>query len=447
MKRHPPGFILPLLVIVLAVSVVTIVAMQLTGESSQTRRTRNSAAALAQAKEALLAGAASGDLLSQDTLYGVLLCPDLGHGMNNTLEGAEMGNCGSAFISSLGRLPRQSLKLDRLLDGDNECIWYAVSGQHKSPQFKNPIVSSAGAKDRIMLNEDTPALLRAVNQNNVALADDDQIVALLFAAGAPLASQNRTRSTTDNVAVCGGNYSASNYLDRFAGFNNAAVNTTANGLSTFVQAPLSDSFNDHLLPITRKEVFDAATRRSDFLSNMQDIALALGACMANSKTFPNATQVNLGSAWDDYANPSNYVAAAGQLSGRLPSISGCTLSPPLDIVYKHWKDHFFYAVSAPFVGTVTSSTPANLCTGNNCLTVNGGASPQAAIIFFSGVRLSNQTRAGATLADIHQYLEGRNASNHPNAGGNADYQSTAASNGFNDVLICIPANLGTPTKC
>jgi len=260
--------------------------------------------------------------------------------------------------------------------------------------------------------------------------------------------QNRGRSTTDDVTLCGGNYTASNYLDRFAGFNNAAVNNTPNALATFVQAPLSDSFNDHVLTITRKEVFDAATRRADFLITMQDIALALGSCMANSKTFPNAANLNLGSIWDAYANPNNYVAVAGQLSGRLPSISGCALSPPLDIVYKHWKDHFFYAVSAPFVGTVTSSTPANLCTGNNCLTVNGGASPQAAIIFFSGVRLNNQTRTGATLADLTQYLEGRNASNHPNAGGNADYQSTAApSNVFNDVLICVPANLGAPTKC
>jgi hypothetical protein len=47
-----------------------------------------------------------------------------------------------------------------------------------------------------------------------------------------------------------------------------------------------------------------------------------------------------------------------------------------------------------------------------------------------------------TRGAIGNYLEGRNAANHPNTGGDGDYESASASAGFNDVLYCIDPALG-----
>lgn len=46
-----------------------------------------------------------------------------------------------------------------------------------------------------------------------------------------------------------------------------------------------------------------------------------------------------------------------------------------------------------------------------------------------------------TRSNISNYLEGRNASDHPNVAGNGNYQSGAASSNFNDILFCIDATL------
>ena len=51
-----------------------------------------------------------------------------------------------------------------------------------------------------------------------------------------------------------------------------------------------------------------------------------------------------------------------------------------------------------------------------------------------------------TRGTIANYLEGRNAANHPNAAGTGNYESGAATATFNDILYCIDANLSV-TSC
>jgi hypothetical protein len=116
-------------------------------------------------------------------------------------------------------------------------------------------------------------------------------------------------------------------------------------------------------------------------------------------------------------------------------------------LWQHWKDHLFYAVALDFQ---PNATPVTTCT--TCLTVNG-AGAYAGVLMFSGSRLTalNQTRDEPpmntdTRSNIGNYLEGRNASNHPNVAGNGDYQSAAASSSFNDILFCIDATLSV-TAC
>ena len=77
-----------------------------------------------------------------------------------------------------------------------------------------------------------------------------------------------------------------------------------------------------------------------------------------------------------------------------------------------------------------------------------GAGTWAAVVMFAGARLPALAQVrdeppmdADTRSAIGNYLEGRNATNHPNAAGNADYQSGAASTTFNDVLFCIDPSL------
>jgi hypothetical protein len=61
---------------------------------------------------------------------------------------------------------------------------------------------------------------------------------------------------------------------------------------------------------------------------------------------------------------------------------------------------------------------------------------------FAGYRLAGQKRSSpADKALIGNYLEDRNSTNHPNAGGNSDYKSGPATTSFNDIAYCIDPSL------
>lgn len=107
-------------------------------------------------------------------------------------------------------------------------------------------------------------------------------------------------------------------------------------------------------------------------------------------------------------------------------------------IWQNWKDHFFYAVAGDYVASPANvPTPAaGACA--NCLTANGGATPYAGIVIFSGERIPGQTRTvlpndADTKQTITNYLEGNNANNFPDATGNGDYQTGTT----NDIAYCI----------
>jgi len=113
-------------------------------------------------------------------------------------------------------------------------------------------------------------------------------------------------------------------------------------------------------------------------------------------------------------------------------------------LWQHWKDHFFYAVSADFSPTSTNVT----CNGNCITTTNGNE--HAAIVMFSGSRTAGQTRTGPVVSadpvvaddpddkqNLVNYLDAEND------GSNTLYDHTGADA---DYLICIDegANPGDP---
>src|SRR5262245_10615806 len=189
---------------------------------------QKTAAALAKAKEALIGYAAS-----DPNRPGVLPCPDTDD------DGSADSPCGALGVTAIGRLPWRTLGLPDLRDGYGECLWYAVSAN-----FKN-----SGASGPARLNSDSPGTL-AVNESTGTLSlAASMVVAIVIAPGPVLPGQNRAPvGTTD----CGGNTTATNYLDTITVGATTFNNATGSGTNNFISAEAvpTSQLNDRLLPIT-----------------------------------------------------------------------------------------------------------------------------------------------------------------------------------------------------
>lgn len=399
---------------------------------------------------------------------GFLPCPELA---SNLVEGREAGSCGAKGVSSLGRLPWESLATAPLRDGYGHCLWYAVSGNYKN----NPKAD--------VLNRDIPGQFRIVDaQTGQTIADD--VVAVLFSPGPPLAGQNRT-TTFGSYRYCGDDFSAAAYLDAHtvagASINNANISTTSGAITTLVAghpgAAHSASFNDQLVWITRSELFAVIDQRPDiqrlFDASQQGPALAQRSarCLARFGN-KNPTALDRRLPWaaplviSDFSNGS-FNDQSGLLAGRLPFLadhsrsatgntlmSGCSgtsgssscrlLRPGTNtnpvcssgpgVAVTHdpwkpvagdpgnwnsnslhgwwdkWKDHLFYALAPAFTPTATAPARTSLtpCALGNCLTVDG-TGPYAAVVVDAGPPLGTQQRQNHTdRTTLGNYLEGQN---------------------------------------
>ncbi|MGI9341935.1 MAG: hypothetical protein ACR2QV_03755 [Gammaproteobacteria bacterium] len=416
------------------------------------------AAAMQLAKDALLGYALTfGDRNPGE--YGFLPCPDLD--ASGDEGAADAAGCGPADQSVLGRVPWRTLGLAPRPADTRDCLWLAVSGGYKN-----------GANKTAMLNADTRGLFEVFAQDASTYlagpAPADRAVAVLIAPGAVLAGQNRTPAA--GTAQCGGNYAANGYLDAVGGIDNAVVAPSPDVIDRFAIGP-EPGANDRVLTITRREIADAYYARADFVQSLTDLATAVAGCVADYglKNPGGATDLRL--PWPAPVNLTDYRVAAeyddtpvGELSGRVPDgvndsnlqtgnpvanvLSDCdsiavpTWTPTMALMWQHWKDHLFYAVADGFK---PDAVPPIAC--GTCLSVDGTAT-LAGIVMLAGPALPapGQVRDASpidpdTRSSISNYVEGRNASNHPNVGGGADYETGTAGPTFNDVLICIDDDL------
>lgn len=470
-KRHPSqsrqrGAALMVMLIILVLGLAATLVNSLNSVELRNERNARTAAALAQAKDALIGYAITYGDTHNGEVHGYLPCPDT-DGSNG--EGSSKSpSCGSKNASQIGRLPWKTLDLPALRDGNGECLWYAVSGTYKS----NPKTD--------LMNWDTNGQLQAYAADGTSRLDNDgnQVVAVVFAPGAAQNGQARSNST----ATCGSNYIPSAYLDNDTahGINNADI-----AAGKFVQGTSGGEVNDQMVFITRDELWAAMQKRSDFANTLKLLTQRVAECIANygthnflgaaNKSLPRPAPLVL----TNYGSNANYDDSSTDIfSGRVPNsvndsksvtantMTGNLLMPSLvsgnpvnnglncprendaailtelERLYPwwvNWKDHLFYALSREY-------SPANLLTApcGNCVTVNGSGS-YTAVVMLAGSRLSGQVRASTTTdaqrGIITNYLEGRNAGNHPNGGGNADYQNGMPSATFNDTLYCIDTNL------
>ncbi|MDO9012850.1 MAG: hypothetical protein Q7U78_13760 [Gallionella sp.] len=459
-------------VLVTTAAAVTVTALNRSSQNVHIARDKITAAALAQAKEALIGYAITyGDIHSGE-VHGYLPCPDTS-GTDIGGEGGAAGSCGAKDVSVIGRLPWKKLNSPPLRGGDNECLWYAVSGTYKN----NPPTG--------LMNWDTNGQLQVYAHDGVNLLTpaDNQAVAVIIAPGVALDSSHPTVSGTSS---CSGNYLASNYLDNDTvhHINNADI-----AAGKFIQ-PHKDrdangniilTVNDQIAYITKQDIWNAMKRRElVLLAKLDNMTELTARCIAEfgkknkidgfldraNQSLPWPTRLTL----SDYGATASYYDKKNLFSGRVPyqvdisraktgniissdylltkgtynEVSGhwennCPNPDDWATIYPwwfNWKEHLFYAVSERFQPSSSATNP--VCDSDHqCLHVNhpSNASNYAAVVIFAGKNLSGSARS---KSDISKYLEGRNTTNMTgSANGNENYQADTTSGTFNDIVYCI----------
>ncbi len=258
-------------------------ALNLTSAGISNEREDRSMSALRKAKAALIAYAANeewqlykGQATNQP---GALPCPDI-------LLDDGNADCVGAGISSttslVGRLPWQSIGIEDLRDASGERLWYALSYNFRK-NFGTTII-----------NSDTPGQLTVTGT-----APASNVVAVLFAPGAALLTQNRPSDPTDPA-----HNSPSNYLEGFDLTDPVNYVFTSNALP-------SDTFNDRVLVITQADLM-AAVEPVVAARIERDVKPLLGDYFSKWGAYPFAV------ALPPPGTQGAYLGASPQTSGLLP---------------------------------------------------------------------------------------------------------------------------------
>lgn len=403
--RRQRGVALMLLLMLVSVGALAVFVSGLNRATLQLERDRITAAALAQAKEALIGYAATyrdthPDIGgNRDKLFGYLPCPDT----NN--DGFAEPSCGSKDVSVIGRLPWKTLGLPPLRDGSGECLWYAVSGR-----FKNNTKTD-------VLNWDTLGQLNIQDAAGVALFG--AAAAVIFSPHGIIGSQDRYVLGTSE---CGGNTTIAAYLDGsdplYAGTAPAANATSTLTFST-IDSVKNATNNDQGLWLSTNEIFDRIKRRSDFATDITNM-------LNDIKDQASKNSVCIAVATIKSPKPAPVIDEPGVLLksvGFAPDIYQLCISSDATRrmnVFDNWRNNVLYAV----------------CPGGAaCLSVNGDANC-AAVAIFSGEKTSGKLRPSDKSIN---YLEGVNlfafTSSSTMLVGTGPY---AYKSSLTDIALCIP---------
>jgi len=221
--RYQRGFALIAVLALAAMISAYLIAAALnpTGSELIREREQRSMSALRQAKEALIAYAASEVVQSGYFQPGALPCPD----QNN--DGT--ADCfGSTAASMIGRLPHVTMGIEDLRDASGERLWYALS--HDFRKLQCPTANCT------VINSDTRGQLTIVGDAPAA-----QVVAIVFAPGEAVQGQQRDPANANTVT---------NYLE------GADLTSPVNFTFTSITLP-SNVANDRLIPITQVDLMTA----------------------------------------------------------------------------------------------------------------------------------------------------------------------------------------------
>jgi type II secretory pathway pseudopilin PulG len=388
-----------LVFVALILAAMSFVIVKALNSSTEAGRNETNAAVLAQAKQALIAYAATYrdypsflcPTLGPSCPFGYLPCPDT----NN--DGITELNCGATNVSVIGRLPWKTLGLPPLRDSNGECLWYAVSGRAKynpptSPLFKNWDTLSG----QFQIDDADGSTLVVADTNDTPWA-------VVFSPGAARSGQDRTAAV---ASECGGNDAVTAYLDGADALYTAPATVIANTNSVLTLSTtnsISDGTNnDQGQWITSNEIFDVVKNRSDFNDETDAMLDYMQSCLEGSP--PAAT-------------------------GSKGMVNVITLCPGTtqerQNVVSNWSDNLLYTKPVASV------------------TVNGTAGCDA-VLLFGGKRTTRtttpliaQTRTAATSGQADMYLETPNDTLFPSGSGYDGATHFDPANASRDIARCI----------
>ncbi len=462
-RRRQRGIALLMILAITGILAVVLVGNALIRKHTEQERLAVTQAALAQAKEALIAYAVSRmdrDYDGAPDVPGHLPCPSVSLPTGANDEGNEEPSCSAENVTVVGRLPWKTLGIAPPRDGSGECLWYAVSGRFKN----NPRGD--------IVNWDTEGHIRVLGTNGQVIAN--KVAAVIFAPG-PAVGQTRVPGTragyatvpAGNMPTCPGSYTPADYLEELRDTaNNLLASNRAMSANTITGVPATSTVvqggvdpatgtvkvNDRIATITTAEIFAAVKRRSDFDPRLRALTGTVAACLAdyarnsvvNKGTTLVATdrrmplpaalsqshtvRVDTGTALRsplETATPTlSGRAAESTLSAGAAGFAGtsawkyfmdatppagtavdtCTAftsasTPSMKNWWRHWRDHLFYGLAADF-SPPTSASGGQACVGR-CLQVNGSVLDRyAAVVMFAGPALPGQQRRNNSDASL-----------------------------------------------
>lgn len=215
-KRSQSGISLILFVFLLGLALTGLGIKYLSAGSLQIQRSIDSTQALAEAKAAVI-----GNVVSSGTNAGQFPCSENTSSIGTSAEGQAQGSC-SNTLTSIGRFAWRTLGTGDLRDGNNDKLWYALSGGFQA----EPV------------NSDTVGELAIDGVQN-------QAIAILFSPGVALSGQSRPTPTAPIAPV------VTDYLET----------ENSDGDKDFITGTSSTTFNDKLVSIKPDDIFPVLEKR------------------------------------------------------------------------------------------------------------------------------------------------------------------------------------------
>jgi type II secretory pathway pseudopilin PulG len=386
-KQH--GAILLIMLVILVISIAAILVSSLTTYSIKNARQATTAAALAQAREALI-----GYAVRDSNRPGEFPCPDSNNDGKITVTDDYVG---SSCKTLIGRLPWITLGLPELFDGAGEHLWYALS---------DPFHANGSA----ILNSNTKGTLLVYGPDGATLQTKlgYSAVAVIFSAGSYVGSQTRTTAAEQNDPA--------NYLD----IANSIDNSSASG--PFIAGTETLTFNDQLIYITTQDFIPLVEQRVAY-----ELKKALNNYYTAHGYYP----------WADALPGPTYASNYGLNRGWLPDdtyVSGSTAawgaaSPPSWFVNNQWNTLIYYSVGRNYTQYASGCSSCDI--GKTTLNVNGVWGTHA-LFFMPGTPIGTMTRVNDyTLTD---YLE----DSQNNDDSNDWYVTPASTSKDRDRLYTLP---------
>jgi hypothetical protein len=360
--KNQRGAALMIMLIILVMGAATMFVVSLNSSALQIARDKTTAAALAQAKDALI-----GRAVSDDNMPGSLPCPDLLTDIPENVPNDGIADLpsGNDCPSYVGRLPWKTLGLPDLRDGSGERLWYALSANFRDDNSARP------------LNSNTKGSLLVYRADGLSpqTGAGYNAVAVIFSPGNALGSQTRNTAVEQN--------SAANYLD----IANSRNNASATG--PFIAGAKSETFNDQLLFITTRSLMPLVEQR---------VAGEVKQVLANYYTDSGCNCYP----WaDSVAQSADYDSNVGLNRGWLPNNAlpvnwAGTFRPPQWFFDNEWYKLIYYSVAR-------TRKPPGTCDSciDDTLRVDG-VSGVGALFIMPGTPIGMLIRSPTTLSD---YLE------------------------------------------